>query len=401
MINKNKPQAAGSENLLTAVEELENAIISLSYGLAQVRSSVRKLAVAIEEKSSPADHIQIDERSSASGLQAGSGEISPGQAEDVPRQGVQIESDTTNDAGRDEVRRVVGEPRLEIGQAAALPLNVEPEADAVATDPEAARLEVQRAVERVRAEIDDGLLSMESEGGVPQIEPQQVEPEPARAEISRPEESAINGPSLDAEEPQAPDERQNATDFAAGIPGQPSTGGADEQSKLPVDRSLRSNPLAPESPEENGAGSQFDDKDRREEVRRAVEQARSEIHGSEPTDESPAEEPRSILLASMAGAEGRASDDLAVKSPVLIIENSGGRVELVQVFETLNRVQQSAQAALLNYSSNSISVGLSSLSEPLDPDELAKAAGKVFGKECSATTHDNEISILVGLRKAA
>ncbi len=165
---------------------------------------------------------------------------------------------------------------------------------------------------------------------------------------------------------------------------------------------LLSGPLTPELGLDTDTEPQPDDHVRRDEVRRAVEQARADIDDVESSAEMPsAEDPPSSLMASMAGAEERASDDLPVKPPVVIIENSDGRVELVQVFQALNRVQHSTQPALLNHSSNSISVGLSSLSDPLDPDALAKAAEEVFGKECTAESRGNEISILVGKRKVA
>ncbi len=388
MIENNKPETSDTDHLLAAVKELEDAMGSLASGLDHVRASVGKLAAAIEEKQSVPDLYLPVGQSEAPEPHATAGATPVPEADDVQAGGDHLDESMAMETSRDHVRRAVEEAKAETSQD-------ESRSETPQKDAEAAREEVKRAIAQVRAEIDDGPLESEDAQQAQEVESAVDSSEIPGVETPPLAEPTINWPPMS-------EELRTQTDFAAKTPEHGSVESDDEQSTLEVEHSLEISRSTTDSASESATEPSAEEEDRREEVRRAVEQARAEIGGdANPAEASKPEEPRSILMASMAGAEGRVSDDLDVKPPVLIIENTDGRVELVQVFETLNRVQQSAQAALMNHSSSSISVGLNLLSDPLDPDELVKAAEEVFGKECSVKSHGSEISILVGLRKVA
>jgi hypothetical protein len=86
--------------------------------------------------------------------------------------------------------------------------------------------------------------------------------------------------------------------------------------------------------------------------------------------------------------------------PVIVIEDSLGRVELSQVFATLSRVDRSAQAALLNYTPHSVTIGLNMLSAVPDAKELALAAEAVFGRVCTVKSEGSRTAIEIGTSAA-
>ena len=315
--------------------------------------------------------------------------------------GVQRDKHVDLESAREEVREMVEQARAELSpEAPSVSSEADRGTDGVAFDPETARGEVQRAVERLKAEMHAGSMDPDKADDTPKTDAVWAATDPKPHEITQSENVTSAWPSLGDTRFLEP---RHDSGLAASQTEPEFVGPADQNARAENEQRRSYGEFsAPDSEPAADEVPPSEDGDRREEVRRAVEQARAELSPAKPrADLAKEDEPRSILLASMSGAEGRSLADLDVSPPVLVIENTGGRVELVQVFETLNRVQKSAQAALLNYSPHSISVGLSSLSDPLDPDELVKAAAEVFGKECSVTTQGSEISILVGLREAA
>ncbi len=216
MINENNLQAADTEDLLAAVEEFENAISSLSSGLAQVHFSVRKLAAAIEEKSGLDDHAPSTQKASEPGVDVVGGSL-PFVQPDVPLQkwGDRHEAETANDAERLEVSRPSDEVRHEISKASPSPVNPEPEGDNAAPDVEVVRQELQRTVERVKAEMDDGLRSVESDDDNPHADPKQTEPQSDRAEFPQPAGPTLKWPKIEREQP--PDNVANVPESSAGI----------------------------------------------------------------------------------------------------------------------------------------------------------------------------------------
>jgi hypothetical protein len=105
--------------------------------------------------------------------------------------------------------------------------------------------------------------------------------------------------------------------------------------------------------------------------------------------------PRIVPIVPRPGQPGPKGADFN-GPPVIVIEDPSGRVELSQVFATLSKVDRTAQAALLNYSPHSVTIGLNMLSQVPDADQLRLAAQSVFGRSCSVKTDGNRTAIEVG-----
>jgi hypothetical protein len=226
----------------------------------------------------------------------------------------------------------------------------EPQADAASND-EAAREAVRLAVERAKAEMSGG--SFGSAAG--------------------PEE---------AEDPREAVRRmveQTRTELFFGAPS-----GASERTR-------------------NEAESA--EVDPRQAVRRAVEASRAELGLGQPEDEAPPHgesSPRPMQMPDAVRTDsGRFAGLEALGAPSLIvIEDPEGRVELVQVYATLDRISKASQAALLNYTPHSVTVGLNSFAQPPSTDELAAAAEAVFGRSCKVANDGTRLSVLVGGKAA-
>lgn len=244
------------------------------------------------------------------------------------------QGDSPAEAQIDPEERRREEVRLAVERARAemLAQQAKPEPD----EDERRREEVRQAVERARASLNWGDLKADTGWS-------QFQPEPGGFTLGQRQTPA---PSLepDAEEP------------------------------------ARQEPSAELDPEEA----------RREEVRRAVEAARAELsRGDEP------ERPRIVPLVPISGAPMPKGADFS-GPPVIVIEDATGRVELSQVFATLSRVDRSSQAALLNYTPHSVTIGLNVLTPLPDLDDLRKAAEAVFGRSCSVRSEAGRTSIKIG-----
>jgi hypothetical protein len=145
---------------------------------------------------------------------------------------------------------------------------------------------------------------------------------------------------------------------------------------------------APPRPLGEGNEAKDPEEAQREEVRRAVEAARAEMAAAD-------EGPKIVPIVPRPGAplpKGANFDG----PPIIVIEDPSGRVELSQVFATLSKVDRSAQAALLNYSPHSVTIGLGMLAPVPDPNELVLAAQSVFGRSCTVKLEGNRTAIEVG-----
>jgi hypothetical protein len=144
---------------------------------------------------------------------------------------------------------------------------------------------------------------------------------------------------------------------------------------------------------ENEAGAEPDPEEaRRQEVRRAVEAARAEMMPEEPPPPL-----RIVPLVPAPGAPTPRGADFN-GPPVIVIEDPSGRVELSQVFATLSRVDRSSQAALLNYSPHSVTIGLNMMAPVPADNDLKTAAQAVFGRECNVRTDGSRTAIEIGTR---
>lgn len=163
-------------------------------------------------------------------------------------------------------------------------------------------------------------------------------------------------------------------------------------------------------PETSQPANAADDPDgKREEVRRVVESARAEMNfgGLSMYDETAPREADGLkpeetqsLFAAFAGADGnsawqKAEPEFTGMPPSIVIEDAEGRVELARVYDTLNRVDRS-QAALLNYTPHSVTVGLAARERLPEPEVMIAAVRDAFGRPCKVTTEGVKMSVKIG-----
>jgi hypothetical protein len=157
-----------------------------------------------------------------------------------------------------------------------------------------------------------------------------------------------------------------------------------------------------------------DDEAVRDEVRRAVEQARAELFsgGLSMFDESAPPESDGLLGKSDTRFDAFKGADVNLQWPApqepepnlmpasIVIEDEDGRVELARVYDTLNRVDRS-QAALLNYSPHSVTVGLGLRDRLPDSEVMRAAVLAAFGRTCRVNTDGARMSVKIGEREDA
>jgi hypothetical protein len=141
-----------------------------------------------------------------------------------------------------------------------------------------------------------------------------------------------------------------------------------------------------------------DDDAVREEVRRAVEAARLEMQrqagvGHIPTLETQAApeatsaDPKRISFADWPSV----SNDI-IAAPVIVIKDVEGRVQLAGIYEMLRLAHCSEDAALLNYTPHSVTIGLPMRAPAPSTTMLAAAIKSVFGRSCRVQSDGVRIS---------
>ena len=146
-----------------------------------------------------------------------------------------------------------------------------------------------------------------------------------------------------------------------------------------------------------GAEAEDPDEEVRDEVRRAVEAARAEMaSGYKDGDEG-------IKGAAGLGGDNRFSfpdwQSTRVEPsgpPVIVIKDSEGRVELARVYDTLSRVECDENAALLNYTPHSVTVGLNSKASVPEVEVLTDAVKAAFGRECEVDSDGVRVNVQIG-----
>jgi hypothetical protein len=426
-------------DLLAFIEDLERSVEDLSASLNRVRETVQFVALQVRE---------------AEGLPASSFDAPPVLTlVDVKAQEPEAAaSESPADSGSPAWAPAAGgeEPQIEAaangaGEApaealtAAEPASSEPDAAAE----EAAREEVRRAVEATRAQLSWSNLRVDSGFNigsrdeapapvVPEAPPVPVvneQPAPAAEPAARNQPPAATSPSFVDDVARREEVRLAVERARAEMHKDDKTAAdEDERRREEVRRAVESargslnwgelkadtgwSQFQPEpggfsigpgqapahsfEPAEQGAAGEEVPEDldpeeaRRLEVRRAVEAARVEMLGS---SEPPP--PRIVPIVPKPGAPVPRGADFN-GPPVIVIEDPTGRVELSQVFATLSRVDRSSQAALLNYSPHSVTIGLNVLATVPDLDELREAAQAVFGRVCSVTSEAGRTAIQIG-----
>jgi hypothetical protein len=127
----------------------------------------------------------------------------------------------------------------------------------------------------------------------------------------------------------------------------------------------------------------------RDEVRRAVEQARAELAGADRSNVERATPPPA------RPAEQTIDEKIAGLAPQIMIEDPAGRVELVRVYQALARLGRASDANLTNYTPHSVTVTLESGVVPSNAD-LGAAVEDAFGRPCQVA-HDASGRIVVRL----
>ena len=144
---------------------------------------------------------------------------------------------------------------------------------------------------------------------------------------------------------------------------------------------------------------------RREEVRRAVEMARHELEtgelksGAAPHPWAPealaplpsTEEPE--RLADRIQETKRAGRPASLPS-IIVIEDPDGRVELVRIYDVLNRLGNASQAQLVNYTHHSVTISVGPGAVP-SVDALTQAVSSAFGRNCEVSYDETRVTVKV------
>lgn len=281
-------------------------------------------------------------------------------------------------------------------EAVAEVVKTEPEAGAAAgsseDDDEARRQEVAQVVAQMR----DGAQEAEPESSVE----------------ASPEESVVDPTEAQsADEPSAEDDDEARRNEVARMvaemrAGGPETGEADTTVADEGDREDQregvANMVAQMRAELDGGGAKeegelapaADDPDAevRDEVRRAVEAARAEMaSGYKETEDADG-----AIETKFSFPDWQTTHVEPMGPPVIVIKDSEGRVELARVYETLSRVHCDENAALLNYTPHSVTVGLNAKAAVPEVQALTEAVMATFGRACEVDSDGVRVNVQIG-----
>lgn len=148
---------------------------------------------------------------------------------------------------------------------------------------------------------------------------------------------------------------------------------------------------APEEPErgdDGGPPPAADDDQTREQLRRAVLMAREDLAagvlklGYATEEDSPADE-AAEEATSPALLRFPAREEREAGTPLLVLDDPSGRVELADVYEALSRVPGAADARLMNYTPHSVTVAVDA--GVVDGAALCAAVEETFGRPCEVS----------------
>jgi hypothetical protein len=146
---------------------------------------------------------------------------------------------------------------------------------------------------------------------------------------------------------------------------------------------------------EDESSADDSDADVRDEVRRAVEAARAEMaSGYTASDETKGEGGEGDKRFNFT--EWQSTHVEPSGPPVIVIKDSEGRVELARVYETLSRVNCDENAALLNYTPHSVTVGLNAKASVPDVDAMTEAVRAIFGRACEVDSDGVRVNVQIG-----
>jgi hypothetical protein len=277
-------------------------------------------------------------------------------------------------------------------------------------DDEAKREEVARIVANMRDDddSDDDQASVESE-------PEDDEAE-KRRDVAKMVADLRGGIDLaaDSDEESASDEppfsdngddearRQEVARMVAqmreggDVKDEPVNDGADEDESAREDVAnmvarMRSEMDRPdETPAEEGG-----DEAVRDEVRRAVEAARAEMSSGYKHAGDDAEGGKDGA-SRFSFPDWQSTHTEPSGPPVIVIKDSEGKVELARVYETLSKVNCDENAALLNYTPHSVTVGLNVRTPVPEVEDLTEAVRSVFGRDATVDSDGVRVNVQIG-----
>jgi hypothetical protein len=136
------------------------------------------------------------------------------------------------------------------------------------------------------------------------------------------------------------------------------------------------------------------EEDVRDEVRRAVEAAKAEMAAGWVKEDKEAGDKPKFSFPDWQTAHVEPSGP-----PVIVIKDPEGRVELARVYETLSQVNCDENAALLNYTPHSVTVGLNLRATVPSKEAMEKAIETVFGRKCRVESDGVRVSVDIGMGK--
>jgi hypothetical protein len=279
-----------------------------------------------------------------------------------------------DEAKRRDVARMVAQMREGATEEAETPVEDVP---AAGEDDETRRRDVARMVAEMRDRVSDEPEPSQEES--PAAETADEDDEARRQDVARMVAEMRNGGVDTADEEPADageDDGARREDVASMV--------AQMRAEMDSDAA---------SAEEPAAESDAADEDVRDEVRRAVEAARAEMaSGYKEADE--AEDTEADKRFSFPDWQSTHVEPSG--PPVIVIKDSEGRVELARVYETLSLVNCDENAALLNYTPHSVTVGLNATTSVPEVDAMTEAVKTTFGRACEVDSDGVRVNVQIG-----
>jgi len=285
-----------------------------------------------------------------------------------------VESDAGDDddeARREEVARIVAQMRDGRDDEDETVPEQDPSRE---DDHEAKRHDVARMVAQLRDSVD-----VEAEPSENGSAPSHGDDESRREEVARMVAELRNGDletEADSDGAEEADVEAPAAEVAEAV----------AQTRAEIDAE------EPSEEEEPAAEDDESDEQVRDEVRRAVEAARAELA----TGYTDSEENLAAGEKRFSFPDWQTTHMEPSGPPVIVIKDSEGRVELARVYETLSRVNCDENAALLNYTPHSVTVGLNSKASVPEVEALTDAVRSVFGRACEVDSDGVRVNVQIG-----
>ena len=269
--------------------------------------------------------------------------------------------DEDEEARRDEVARIVAQMREGGDEDEESQETSEPAGD----DDEARRRDVAQMVADLRGSVDEEAEPWEN-GDAPH-----GDDDDRREEVTR----------MVAELREGGDEDSNQEDAGADESAREDVAGMVARMRAELDGG------------EADADADDSDEEVRDEVRRAVEAARAEMASGYKQTEG---KDRASADKRFSFPDWQTTHMEPSGPPVIVIKDSEGRVELARVYETLSRVNCDENAALLNYTPHSVTVGLNAKASVPEVEVLTEAVRATFGRACEVDSDGVRVNVQIG-----